>query len=619
MSTSTAYLSNGALNLNVLRDFCRRDLLDCIDSTPPGKKVLIMDEQLVGPLGLIAEYSLLKEHGVEKLFLLTSGRIDTEISNVIFITRPKALLMERIASVVRQHHNDGQRKDYHVFFAPRKTLMCERILETEGVLGDLVLGEYQLDILPYDSDLLSLEMENSFRECNLDGDPTSLFYVARSIMKLQTVYGIIPQIVGKGPHAKHVAEMMLRLRRELATSASASSAPELSVSPEIDTILLIDRTIDLVTPLCTQLTYEGLLDESFSIEHSFVTLNADITGNKDGKKTKVPLNSSDRIFSEIRDLNFAAVGPLLSSRAKSISQQYDERHDAKTVGQIKDFIGKLPTIQAEHQSLRIHTNIAEQIMKRTRDAAFLKTLETEQAFLCSVDTDKTSDYIEDLIGKKADLSLVLRLIALQSLTNGGFKPKVLDYYRREILHTYGMEQLVTLANLEKTGLLRKSDGKSSYPSLRKALRLVVEDVNQITPNDISYTFSGYAPISVRLVEAFARSGWRGMEEVLRLLPGPTFEELQMLPPGVQPRRANARSADGANAASAAGGAGKVTLVFFVGGCSYAEVAAIRFLAKQQEGRDYIIATTHMLTGGSMLQSVVEPLENRLVSAVPARQ
>jgi hypothetical protein len=40
--------------------------------------------------------------------------------------------------------------------------------------------------------------------------------------------------------------------------------------PEINTVILLDREVDMVTPMCSQLTYEGLLDEvdkSFSSWH----------------------------------------------------------------------------------------------------------------------------------------------------------------------------------------------------------------------------------------------------------------------------------------------------------------------------------------------------------------
>jgi hypothetical protein len=51
---------------------------------------------------------------------------------------------------------------------------------------------------------------------------------------------------------------------------------------------------------------------------------------------------------------------------------------------------------------------------------------------------------------------------------------------------------------------------------------------------------------------------------------------------------------------------KTTIVFFLGGCTYTEVSAIRFLAQQDEGvRDYLVATTQMINGNTLLESVVQ--------------
>ena len=55
--------------------------------------------------------------------------------------------------------------------------------------------------------------------------------------------------------------MMIRKKREAADS-------ENRVSPQIDSLLLIDREVDLLTPLFTQLTYEGLIDELYGIQNS---------------------------------------------------------------------------------------------------------------------------------------------------------------------------------------------------------------------------------------------------------------------------------------------------------------------------------------------------------------
>jgi hypothetical protein len=79
-------------------------------------------------------------------------------------------------------------------------------------------------------------------------------------------------------------------------------------------------------------------------------------------------------------------------------------------------------------------------------------------------------------------------------------------------------------------------GSRQYTVLRKTLRLTVEDGSETTPTDISYVHSVYAPVSVRLAQYLVRpNGWRGLQDVLGLLPGPTVEESQSLPAGHGPR------------------------------------------------------------------------------------
>jgi hypothetical protein len=100
------------------------------------------------------------------------------------------------------------------------------------------------------------------------------------------------------------------------------------------------------------------------------------------------------------------------------------------------------------------------------------------------------EFIDDCLGRQDPIISVLRLMCLQSLTNGGLKAKQLEHFKREILQTYGYEHLFTLNNLEKLGLLRKQEGKNAYPQLRKNLQLIVEDIDENNPNDIAYVYSG---------------------------------------------------------------------------------------------------------------------------------
>lgn len=50
--------------------------------------------------------------------------------------------------------------------------------------------------------------------------------------------------------------------------------------------------------------------------------------------------------------------------------------------------------------------------------------------------------------------------------------------------------MFTLNNLESAGLLRKPDTKLTYPSIKKALNLFNDKINESNPNDVSYTYSG---------------------------------------------------------------------------------------------------------------------------------
>ena len=52
------------------------------------------------------------------------------------------------------------------------------------------------------------------------------------------------------------------MRREL----SANQEPQ--VQPKIDNLIIIDRTMDQLTPMMAQLTYEGLIDEHFGVKFS---------------------------------------------------------------------------------------------------------------------------------------------------------------------------------------------------------------------------------------------------------------------------------------------------------------------------------------------------------------
>lgn len=51
---------------------------------------------------------------------------------------------------------------------------------------------------------------------------------------------------------------------------------------------------------------------------------------------------------------------------------------------------------------------------------------------------------------------------------------------------------------------------------------------------------------------------------------------------------------------------KVVLVFFLGGCTFAEISALRFLSRQEDNNvEFVIATTKLINKNSFLENLME--------------
>lgn len=173
--------------------------------------------------------------------------------------------------------------------------------------------------------------------------------------------------------------------------------------------------------------------------------------------------------------------------------------------------------------------------------------------------------------------------------------------------------------------------KYPFVSLRKSLRLLIDDNPEAleeVENDIGFVYSGYAPISIRLVQCVAQKGgvisnpaekekanndvsdqkkssvgkvqahpivgWKGFEDVVNMIPGQTVEirhkvGSKVIPSGPLatlgktcvtfffffPNQLNFKGSSQDHTTT--------TVVFFLGGCTYTEIAALRWVGRQNRG------------------------------------
>ncbi|PGH01956.1 hypothetical protein AJ80_08938 [Polytolypa hystricis UAMH7299] len=648
-----------ASEADYLKDKARRELLALLEGVR-GKKNLVISKDLAGPVGLFVKFSVLQEYGVDRVFLLENGNVDSSQRNVVFLVHAEkpAHVQATAEQVKKLQRNGAVEHEFSIFWVPRRTLVCNQILEDEGIIGDITIAEFPLLFLPLEDDILSLELEDSFSDLYLHKDPGPVYLAAKALMQLQLRHGFFPRIVGKGDNARKLADQLLRMRKELDVEETSGlldgSGRGLMVSSSVENLIIIDRDVDFGTVLLTQLTYEGLVDELFEITNNQAEVDSTVIGlaappasqgpssaspppqaPRQGLKRKIQLDSSDQLFNQLRDANFAIVGGLLNKVARRLESDYESRHGAKSPAELRDFVTKLPTYQAEHNSLRIHTNLAEEIIRHTRSDIFRRALEVQQNIAAGADLTYQHEAIEELIARDVPLAIVLRLLCLESCMTGGLRPRDLDNFKRQILQAYGYQHLITLTALEKMELLQARSSatamllptgggpaglKTNYNYLRKSLRLIVDEVNEQNPDDIAYVYSGYAPLSIRLIQCILQKqyvlsltknipapaamasasmpspGWLGFEEIVKSARGPTFNIMQ---------KGDEKATRARQTLTGSGGI-KTVFIFFLGGITFTEIAALRFIARQEMSRRRIvICTTNIISGSRMMKTAIE--------------
>lgn len=160
-------------------------------------------------------------------------------------------------------------------------------------------------------------------------------------------------------------------------SGGVKAAGAAAAKGEIDTCILLDRSVDWVTPLLSSLTYESLLHESAlgPLRCGMITLDSalvvdpadkdkDSTNAKPGDKAAAAaaalpptvtlhVNSNLKMYADLRDCNIQKACPRLAGRAREIQALRDSVTKSKAadlaVADIRSFVKKIPGLQVSEQ------------------------------------------------------------------------------------------------------------------------------------------------------------------------------------------------------------------------------------------------------------------------------
>jgi len=600
----------------------RTKLLDLFDEMA-GRKALLLDSTIVGPLDSMFSSSDLKDHGVTT-FIKISEQPATlqDCSQMIFLMRSSRVdLIDCIARQILADEGAGHDRNYLVVFVPHKTDECIERLARSNVQANVKVAECAIHFFPLDRDVLSLELPGVLADFHVNQNPSGPYHVAQALMHLQSKFGAAPTVHVAGQAAKVVHQVISRLRKEDQTAAhsqetrrsksliqpgvppcpasvklGAAAAAEGNAGPQqqppqqvrkplpatlpgIDEMIILDRRVDLYSVLCSQFTYQALIDMVFGITNQSVNLGQ-MSWAKSKSFEHVRLSSEEALYRDIRDLHIDKIGRLLQEWAQEVSRTYAEKDNIKRASEMSEYVKQFKTAHSAHSLLEIHINLASSIRDVVHHDDYRQQLKLEDEVTAQNAPSNLMETLEDKMDDLRPFEEVMRLLCLHSLVNNGVRKKELDNAKKVALETYGFEHLLTLCNMEKVGLLRYQQGRSAWANIKQKFNLFAEE------DPISYAFSGYVPLSVRLVQMTkGRGGWKGCRDTLNLLWGTPEEHKQ---PEVDPPEP---------------GRPLVSLVVFIGGLTYGEMAAIRKLSETEGNRKFLVLTTEMLNAKKLFNSL----------------
>lgn len=253
----------------------------------------------------------------------------------------------------------------------------------------------------------------------------------------------------------------------------------------------------------------------------------------------------------------------------------------------------------------------QQVMKK-QDGIMEELLALQHDIMSDSKLKDFLTFLEDSMARQVNFSIVLRLLSLYCLMQDGLSEKEFSSLQKSFLQAYGYKHFTTLHRLQNLGLFYQRDTKmtSLEPLSEKLSRVnlsaitqssdkvpfkkICQRLNLLAPEDVpepnrlikesshpSYVYGGiYTPLIYRVVEKFLKEKEPMAGDLSRCF-GPSL-------------RASNSNYAGAQQ-------GKI-LVFFLGGVTLAETAALTLLS-QQMGRHIAVASTSTLNGYSLIETV----------------
>lgn len=658
-------LLKSRINLNLIRDemvSLFKERICSIGGLGISNKTLVFESSFTSFLSLMIKSSVLKSYGIMSFHVLEEEPISNPQDHIIYIIKPKLSLCQLIISHINKL--GALSKQFHIAFISRITIECERSFEHAGLWGKINFLQLPISLIPIDYDLLSFEDCEILNSVIINHNYLPLINYASALISFEKKFGIIPVIQCIGNQSSFVAQQLLNIKSEYIDSEHIKSEhikPE-HIKPEhikseridsanikseridsehiksennksehniggndngnddevipsqIDRMIIIDRESDYMTPLLTQRTYSGLIDEIFNIEANIINVSPSIFPNKNKSAKKLsdgsdlkPLGicSNDAVYELLRDDDINCVGSIINDKLTHLKNAYAQLDINKRLSSENGLTleekltreSELFTIynkllneekQMPELLLTLHLNITENIIETLNQPKSSKILDIEENLLLGIKHSECKEWLFDIQGKT--VLQLLRILSIYCFVNDGIDMKICNKLRELLEDDHYRDVYTIFQRLFQYGILypQLDQYKGFWNQMKENFCLLKNSSDEV----------GYSPLSCRLIETLISIPIKRYAKEKKDCVIPGIKRLsKKLSPLSTSHLVQQCQFDFENLNS-------TIIIFYIGGITYSEIASIRYLTKLNPGKHIIIMTTKIINGNSLIKSLL---------------
>ena len=562
-------------------------------------KILYIHPSLLPKFNFFINPDKLKSFNVRfGIFPQTPNFTQPNFKNIIFAIPPNLAISKFILAEINTNYTQmmkqiGEKeRDYHIFFVPKANNDCCDVFKSSIYSEYVTFHNIGFDVFPLDYDLVSLEQPEAFKQLFIDKNYDSLAKLSQTLVQFELLFGKFKYRYTKGDCATALDTL---LRKDEIIYEVNKAQQTTSNKYNVLGCVLMDRNVDPITPLLMPWTYEALLNLEYDGKLNKISLTNEQLGRQNDKKqnkVNLDLSKNDRFYTMIKNYHIDKMKNFVKNRVKQSLAIINKTKQSENTKELPKLLRLYQICISESSTLKNHLSITIELTNRINkpNREFKTMCEQQLLNLQKYDENAMHIFRRNEIAKKQELYGIIRLLCLEYFLKEKKKDDNYDIIRNDVLHVYGFHHLILFKNLEKLNYFRKSDFK--YTQICETLELFTEGIKKYNPIDISYVFHAFRPISVRLIELLFRSGWKTLK-IMSKIPG------QMRIPGNEEQAFLKPPSSSLN----------VVVLVYIGGITYSEVAAIRFLKKIFPFYNFIIFTTAVINYKSFLGSIDFHLNN----------